>query len=533
VGPAHPALAAWYRAPAVAIGVAVTALGAATLLGWALGVQHSFRYGAGPLMKPNAAAALIAGGLALSLSHLEGRLRSLSRALAGATVAISVATLAEWILGVDLGFDEILFRDDTGAYTSVPGRIAPNTALAFSMLGTALLLVRSDGWRLRLSRTLAVVALAIGAIAVAGYLYRVSPLFAVAKRTGMALPAAIGLIVLSVGVLLARTDAGVPALVRSEGSGGVLLRRLLPTAALAPIVLALPAQAGVTAGILDQAYASALVTVGLTGILVGVVVGAAREVEARDAALRETAERLAAREVELSASNRELEAFGYSVSHDLRSPLRTIDGFGQALVEDCAEAIPPVGVGHVGRIRAATQRMGKLIDDLLHLSRVTRVEMSRERVDLSAAAREVAAELRRTAPERRVTVEVEDGLVARGDPALLRIVLENLLGNAWKFTSKHASARIAVGGAARGGVPAFYVRDDGAGFEMAYAHKLFGAFQRLHGAGEFAGTGIGLATVQRIVRRHGGEIWAEGALEQGATFTFTLSGEPRSEGEAS
>jgi signal transduction histidine kinase len=305
-----------------------------------------------------------------------------------------------------------------------------------------------------------------------------------------------------------------------------------------PVLLALPAQWGVAAGLLDQAYASALVTVGLTGVLAWLVVSNVRAVHAGEAA-RRAREReiellnaeLEARAVELSAVNRELEAFSYSVSHDLRSPLRSIDGFGQALLEDCAASLPAEGQEHVRRMRAASQRMGRLIDDLLQLSRVTRTEMRREVVDLSAAAREIAAELARADPGRRIACDVEDGLVAEGDPGLLRVVLQNLLSNAWKFTSRHDGARIAVGRTTRDGRTAFFVRDDGAGFDMAYAGKLFGAFQRLHGTTEFPGTGIGLATVQRVVRRHGGEIWAEGAVEGGATFTFTLPAPRRGAGE--
>jgi light-regulated signal transduction histidine kinase (bacteriophytochrome) len=257
------------------------------------------------------------------------------------------------------------------------------------------------------------------------------------------------------------------------------------------------------------------------------VAGAAarREIERLNAALEQRA-------VELAAANRELEAFSYSVSHDLRSPLRSIDGFGQALVEDCAGVLPPVGVSHVGRIRAATQRMGRLIDDLLQLARVTRTELRHEPVNLSALAREIAAELGAGAPERKVTFEIEDGLAARGDPTLLRVLLDNLLGNAFKFTSRRSSARIQFGRTLRDDRPAFFVRDDGAGFDMAYAKQLFGAFQRLHGAAEFTGTGIGLATAQRIVRRHGGEIWAEGAVDQGATLTFSLPAEGTQKGAA-
>jgi signal transduction histidine kinase len=537
--PSAPALVARYRAASAVIGGLVAALGVAMLAGWAAGLEHSVHPGGGPLMKPNAAACCILAGLALVLAQRGGPVRAVSAALAAATSVLALATLAQWVLGVDLRFDELLFRDDTQAYTSVPGRMAPNTALAFALLGAALLLAGGGGRRLRVARTLAIVALAIGAIACAGYLYGVSPLFAVARRTGMALPAAGGLVALAAGVLLARPETGSSALLASDGPGGALARWLLPVAVTVPVLLALPAQAGVRGGILDQAYASALVTVGLTGVLAWVVISAARAVDARDAARREREreiERLNAaleqRAVELAAANRELEAFSYSVSHDLRSPLRSIDGFGQALVEDCAGVLPPVGVSHVGRIRAATQRMGRLIDDLLQLARVTRTELRHEPVNLSALAREIAAELGAGAPERKVTFEIEDGLAARGDPTLLRVLLDNLLGNAFKFTSRRSSARIQFGRTLRDDRPAFFVRDDGAGFDMAYAKQLFGAFQRLHGAAEFTGTGIGLATAQRIVRRHGGEIWAEGAVDQGATLTFSLPAEGTQKGAA-
>jgi PAS domain S-box-containing protein len=225
---------------------------------------------------------------------------------------------------------------------------------------------------------------------------------------------------------------------------------------------------------------------------------------------------------ELEAANRELEAFCYSVSHDLRAPLRSIDGFSQAMLEDYGDQLGPNASNHLQRVRAATQRMGQLIDDLLKLSRLTRSEMRREPVNLSALARTVAAELQQREPRRQVTLTIAEGLTATGDPQLLRIALENLLGNSWKFTSKHAQARIEFGKLERADRPVYFVRDDGAGFDMAYAGKLFGAFQRLHTRADFPGTGIGLATVQRVIHRHGGRLWAEGQVEKGATFYFTL-----------
>lgn len=226
--------------------------------------------------------------------------------------------------------------------------------------------------------------------------------------------------------------------------------------------------------------------------------------------------------LELEAANRELEAFSYSVSHDLRAPLRSIDGFSQALLEDYSELLPAEGRNFLERVRSSAQHMAELIDDLLNLSKVTRASMKLVSVDLSQLVQGIAAELQRTHAERRLSFNITPNLKAYADPNLLQIVLENLLNNAWKFTSKREQAQIEFGSKHENAETIYFVRDNGAGFDMAYANKLFGAFQRLHTMTEFPGTGIGLATVQRIINRHGGRIWAEGAVGQGATFFFTL-----------
>jgi len=234
--------------------------------------------------------------------------------------------------------------------------------------------------------------------------------------------------------------------------------------------------------------------------------------------------RVLERTTQLESANRELEAFAYSVSHDLRAPLRAIDGFSQELLQNYSAKLDEQGQHYLRRVRAGTQRMGQLIDDLLKLSRLTRTEMQSVRVDLTALAETVFAEIREREPGRTVSFVAQPGLSAECDPALIRIVLENLLGNAWKFTSKKSTATITFDRTDVAGRSAFVLRDDGAGFNMAFAGKLFGAFQRLHSDREFTGTGIGLATIQRVVRRHGGECWAEGAVGRGAAFFFTLPG---------
>jgi PAS domain S-box-containing protein len=234
-------------------------------------------------------------------------------------------------------------------------------------------------------------------------------------------------------------------------------------------------------------------------------------------------EDLERRAQELSAANRELEAFAHSVSHDLRSPLRRIHGFSQALLEDYKDSLDERGKEYLERLHTSSKQATQLIDDLLVLSRITRAEMRRQRVDLSAIAEATASELQKTTPERQVKISIQEGMTAKGDSHLLQVLLANLLDNAWKFTSHQAASRIEFGTMRTRGRNVFYVRDNGAGFDMAYADKLFGPFQRLHSQAEFPGTGIGLATVQRIVFRHGGQIWAEGEEGKGATFYFTLS----------
>jgi signal transduction histidine kinase len=233
-------------------------------------------------------------------------------------------------------------------------------------------------------------------------------------------------------------------------------------------------------------------------------------------------QRVAERTAQLTAANSELESFAYSVSHDLRAPLRSIDGFSQALLDDCSAMLDEQGKDYLRRACSASMRMGRLIDDLLKLSRISRSEISYEINDLTAIARMIAGELQEAQPERRVEFVIQDGLTDRGDPRLLRIALENLLGNAWKFTENQPQSRIEFGASVTDGESIYFVRDNGAGFDMTYVDKLFIPFQRLHGTDEFAGTGIGLSIVKRIIQRHGGEIRAEGAVEKGATFYFTL-----------
>ena len=233
-------------------------------------------------------------------------------------------------------------------------------------------------------------------------------------------------------------------------------------------------------------------------------------------------ERVKRRTAELTEANRELESFAYSISHDLRAPLRGIDGFSRLLQEEYGDRLDVQGSEYLVRVRRATQRLGTLIDDLLELSRVSRREMRRVRVDLSTLVAEIADDLRRAEPERVVDVHIEPHCATEGDPQLLRVLLENLVGNAWKYSRDNRVARIEFGSETTAGEIRYFVRDNGVGFDMAYVDKLFGPFQRLHNPAEFEGSGIGLASAARVVRRHGGLIWAESRVGEGAVFRFTL-----------
>jgi signal transduction histidine kinase len=248
----------------------------------------------------------------------------------------------------------------------------------------------------------------------------------------------------------------------------------------------------------------------------------AGELDFERARIKDLNEELADHVRQLEVANKELKSFSYSVSHDLRAPLRGIAGFAKILQEDYGDKLDSQGLEYLQMLHKASEQMNELISALLVLSRVSQTEMRRQVVDLSGLVRAIVENLKSSAPDRQVEFAIADGLTASGDPTLLRMMLENLLGNAWKFTGKNPQARIEFGAQNSAAGRTFFISDNGVGFDMKYADKLFGAFQRLHATNEFPGTGIGLATVQRVINRHGGRIWTEGEVDKGATFYFTL-----------
>jgi PAS domain S-box-containing protein len=636
----------FFSKAASAFAVAVSSL---VLLGWIFNVSILKTVFPGLVeMKANTALGIALSGISLWLLQRDGinrQRRRLAQTAALLVILLGLLTLSQYFWGWNLGIDQLLFKDPSGALqTLIPGRPSPQTSLNFVLVGFALLLLdlKTRHGR-RPAEFLALAVVFVSLVGLIGHLYRITAFYSISPYTGMALHTALSFMALSIGLFFARPDEGWMAAITSDHIGGEMVRLLLPAAIGVPIILGWLRLLGQKGGLYDTEFGVALLVV-LTGVSFGLLIGwTASTLDQTDAERKQAEEKfrvvaetandaivtadvrgnityfnkgaermfgysasdvigqplallmperfhdahrqgfrrflstgeahVVGKTVELvgrrkrgeefplelslaswsvggaifftgilrdisarkqaeenlkdyaariEAVNKELEAFSYSVSHDLRAPLRHVDGFSQILLEDYAEKLDEQGRRYLQQVREASQQMAQLIDDLLNLSRVTRTELRREVVDLSQMAEQIAEMLKKTQSDRVVEFVVEKGLAAEGDPRLLRVLLDNLLGNAWKYTGKRPWARIEFGRTMRDGKTAYFVRDNGAGFDMAYAHKLFGVFQRLHSLSEFPGTGIGLVTVQRIIHRHEGQVWAEGAVDQGATFYFTL-----------
>ena len=527
-------LSAYNYASRVASGIVIV-VGISVLLGWLFNISQLTRILPGfATMKANAALAFLFAGLSLGLVHIKPENRWLdliSKGAAGLTALIGLLTLCQYVFGWDLGIDQLLFKDTLDVETIYPGRMSPVAAVNLSMLGSALLLLDRSQYRWPVE-AFGLAALLTSVFALMGYGYGVPSFYDFYPYSSIAIHTALTFLFLSLGILFSHPEHGLMKIFSSDDVGGEMARRLMPGALLVPFMIGWLFLTGERMGLYDSSFRLILVTISSVIVFTLLILGNARLLQKADLIRQQTQMQLMqSREAEvelqkakreLEAANKELEAFSYSVSHDLRSPLRSIDGYSQALLEDYGDLIPPEGQRFLERVRSSTHRMAELIDDLLKLSQVTRAQIHFRNVDLTRLAETILSELQRTHPERSVEYNVLPNLAARGDPRLLQVVLENLLSNAWKYTSKREQAEIEFGAIQEDDQTIFYVRDNGAGFDMAYASKLFGAFQRLHTITEFPGTGIGLATVQRILHRHGGYVWAEAVVNEGATFFFTL-----------
>jgi signal transduction histidine kinase len=522
-------------------GAAVMLLGMLGLAGWFAGAgklaRMSWYYI--PMAQSTAWSCLFLGSSLLwhGSRPLEGRGCGLVLTVVILTSVFGFLKAIEYFIGVDLSLEEFWFPASEQFGRVVTNRMSPLTGGGMFISGIALFLVLRPRLLIRnLPGILGLLVAMLGLVGTMGYLFG-TPLLYGGNVIPLAANTTVAFLVLGMGLTAAAGPESWPLrAVVGDSVRARLLRTFLPLTGF--IVLAQGWLHQIITGLgSNPALTAAFLALGFAGVMVLAVTAAGGVISKdldRARAARQQAEaeinvlnlelegRVRERTAQLEAANRELEAFSYSVSHDLRAPLRGIDGWTLAFLEDYAHRLDDRGRTYLERVRTETQHMGILIDDMLSLSRVGRTEMQREPVDLTALAWDIIGRLRETGPERLMEFVIQDGLTAVGDPQLLEIALSNLLDNAWKFTGKRPGGVIEFGRVPQEGQPVFFVRDNGAGFDLAYADNLFGAFQRLHKASEFPGTGIGLATVQRIVHRHGGRIWAEAVADQGATFYFTL-----------
>lgn len=521
----------------------VLTLGLLVLVGWLWDLDTMKRVLPGHVsMNPVTALCFILAALSLWMqrkpfdmnkpSSLQLRSHRLSLIAAFTVLSVGMVVLLNYLVIWEINVDQFLFHDRLlNDLPEHPNRMAPNTAHGFILIGLALLLLNANIRRQRPAEFLALLTLLLSLLALMGYAYSVQRFYGLASYIPMALHTAVGFFLLSLGIFLARPHEGLMAIVSSDSSGGVLARRFLPMMLVVFALLGwfrLEAQRQGLYGLEMGVAIHTILNVLIFGILIWVLAKSFHVAEAIRAESRKKLNKLNAdllqRADQLAAANREIESFSYSVSHDLRAPLRSIAGFSEALENHIGKGLDEEARDYLSRVRRAAKRMEELIDDILKLSRLTRAEMKWERVDLSELAKAVVKDLEERDPGRKADWQIKSGLLVKGDRALLEAALVNLLGNAWKFTAHTEHPRIEFGRMRvteeKQGV--YYVRDNGAGFDMRYVNKLFGAFQRLHTTSEFPGNGIGLATVSRIIARHGGRIWAEGKENEGATFYFVL-----------
>jgi signal transduction histidine kinase len=519
-----------------AIGIAAAAmpilLGSCGLLGWVLGNRYLTSIQPDLVaINPLTAVCMILAGLAMLSLHqgiASGRLAS---GIAAAIMVAGVIRLLGFYTPWDIPLDRILFRDRLRDVPFGPNHMAPNTAFAFLLLGGSLLAASLRPARARsLSQGMGMVLAAYAFFGLLGYLFHFVSLYRVAAHIPMAVPTILGFLFASIGILCLHRESGPMSLLFSESTGGAMARRLLPVVILVPTVAAWLRLQSRPEGPGDVIASITQLTLANVIIATVAVYFASKSLHGEDIK-RKSAEdeilrlnlSLQRQTGRLEAANKGLEAFSFSVSHDLRAPLRHINGYVELLRRGLEGKVEKETARHLDVIGEASRRMGALIDDLLAFAKLERAQVRMAPIDMEEMVRDSIRRVEPDAGGRKVAWDVGKMPEVEADRSLLEQVLVNLLSNALKYSSKRPETRVEIGFAPeKSGRGAFYVRDNGVGFDMQYADNLFGVFQRMHKDTEYEGTGIGLANVRSIVNKHGGKVWAEAEPDRGATFFFTL-----------
>jgi|GEM_PF-2730137 len=493
-----------------------------------------------------ALAFILASVSVLSLHRLESQKigSQLGDILAISIVLIGAITLLSSWFHWNLEIDGWLPPEQRTTQLAQAIAVPPKAGLAVMLIGVALLFQRPVRPH-RFVELFSFSAMGIGLLSLQGYAFGLLELFTDSKFIPMSIATGIGFTFMGIAILLARPERGAIGVIVSDTAGGLLARRLLPMAIILPIGLGMLRLAGENAGWYNTKFGVALFTTAFIVLFLTLTWWTARLLHrldlkrrAAESATQDSEERIRALNLELeqrfaertaaleaaNAANEDLQSFSYSVSHDLRAPLRAIGGFSRIVIEDHSAAMDADGVRYLNQVEKSARQMGQLIDDLLTFSRTGRQELQVQPVCTNSVVKAALEDLKAMRENRRVDLCIRELPDCDADPSLLRQVWLNLLANALKYTSKRDPAVITIGSRREGETDIFFVQDNGAGFDMKYADKLFGVFQRLHLADDYEGTGVGLALVQRIVQRHGGRIWTEAEVDRGATFYFTLTG---------
>lgn len=523
----------------LSLAIITSTVGLTVFLGWMFGIELLKSLSSSNVsMKANTSVLFILSGISLILRMFRDRKIPdlISKIVVLFVISVCLLIMSEYIFKWNAGIDELIFSDGpVSVKTLFPGRIAFNTCLCFLLIGIALFLHGSKTKNLQyLSQIILLITVLLAILPILGYMYDERQLLTLAFYNNMALHTAITLLILSTGTLCLPQTSGLLTILTSKGSGGYMARRLLPLTILIPIVfiwVRLITKSLGPSGDSTDVLVLSLFYIGTFAIYIWKIGKSVNAIEndriKAENELKhlniELEKRVKERTEQLLESNRELEAFAYSVSHDLRTPLRHLIGFSEILESEVSGKSDPQIIRLSETIKSSAQRMSRLIDELLSYSRLGRTNLKTSLLSLNTLIEEVIHEAHDITKNRDIKWKLSKLPEIKADPILIKLVLQNLINNSIKFTSKKREAVIEVNYSEENENKfTFYIRDNGAGFNMEYASKLFGVFQRLHNTEEFEGTGIGLATVNRIIKRHNGMVWAKGEVDEGATFYFTI-----------